>query len=37
MILIVFSSLIPFTHRVSPLLGRLHGYGGAWLRCNSSE
>lgn len=29
MIPIVFSSMNPFTHRVSPLVGRLYFYGGA--------
>jgi len=37
MILMVFWLTDPFTHRVSALRDRLHGYGGVRLRCNSLE
>jgi len=37
MILLAFQQIDSFTIWVSALRGRLHGYGGAWLRCNSLE
>ena len=36
MILVVFTPLKP-VHPSSECAGRLHGSGGAWLRCNSLE
>ncbi|MFA7239136.1 MAG: hypothetical protein WC091_03425 [Sulfuricellaceae bacterium] len=37
MFLISFSATLPFTRWVSPLQAGLHGFAGAWLRCNSLE
>ncbi|MGE4069686.1 MAG: hypothetical protein AB7E72_00755 [Lysobacterales bacterium] len=37
MIVLNFPVLDQITHWVSPLRGRLHGYGGAGRRCKSSE
>ncbi|MFA7240227.1 MAG: hypothetical protein WC091_08950 [Sulfuricellaceae bacterium] len=37
MIPINFFMIYRFTRLVSPLRGGLHGFWGAWRRCNSSE